>query len=1315
MPSDVNLSFRHKATRTIPRRTRDDTFSSPRPEADESQDDAAATGGNSAFNMNQSIFQMITAAGSKTDFNTRYESSDSEDTDHDDSHANPPNVLRSVAMLKKPSNFRFREKRMLQSTPHLQGMRAKLQPHVEQDADTDEESETSITSSPISAALGASIAKDESGSIKHEDEVEEDLAIKLKEIFGFLEPERVISEYPCWLLKSALLRGYMYITIRHVCFYAYLPKRENMVIKSGHLSKRGHSNPKYKRYWFKLKGDVFSYYEDPGKIYFPRGNIDLRYGVQAAERSRHFFTLTTTEKVIHFRADSAASAKDWVNKLNKIILRSHNEGDGVKIALPIESIYGLEEIPVLEYADTIKLDVLDQIEHTTDEYFFSFFDFGKEVFQLLKKLTEESAAHTLRPPSGASVETSISHSPPVPLEKIKTTLKCNSRPTSPASTITHSTSLHHNPFRSPRHSGEYSRSGLEIIHRSVDTGKGTLEQGKHISGASRSIRSSGSRPLSGESFVESISKDSSFAESDSYQLASGEETASQILSGSAIFQNPTLRKSWRDPRDMPKKDGDSAASLIHAPSKAHKSTLCHSRPETPGKVDGEKETHTLSGVPNIAKAGQRAAEWADWMKKRSKEMASRPRDYIEKVSDMWSGGKKHYGPPLGAMPDEKIEDGEEDDGTMGPEERYRDKFALHPSERLRAAYFGYLNRGIPLYGKLYLGNRHLCYRSLVPGTRTKMILPLKDIENVSKEGGFRFGYSGLVVTIRGHEELFFEFGYQSVRDDCWMHLLQEVEVTRMRGSIALLGKEQEEAEAAKREYQALENARHAGHAEHDLQLPTSVDDSDGLPILFDDLNTSLITFKPPKPLRITCLTIGSRGDVQPYIALCRGLIKEGHIPRIATHAEFQPWVESHGIEFARVEGDPAELMRICVENGMFTYSFLKEATSKFRGWLDELLASAWVACQDSDVLIESPSAMAGIHIAEALRIPYFRAFTMPWTRTRAYPHAFAVPDRKMGGPYNYFTYVMFDNVFWNAIAGQINRWRKKTLDLPRTNLDKLQPDQVPFLYNFSPSVVTPPKDYGDWIKVTGYWFLDENSRWEAPKELLDFINRARLDGKRLVYVGFGSIVVSDPHALTRTVVESVLKADVRCILSKGWSDRLGSKNQTELEFLMPPEIHIIKSAPHDWLFRQIDAAAHHGGAGTTGASLRAGIPTIIKPFFGDQFFFGSRVEDLGVGVCIKKLNVNAFSKALRDATRDGRMIEKAKVLGEQIRKENGVETAIQTIYRDIDYAKSLIEMRAHVGDYDSHEHTEEQPADNVEDSDSWTFVGDELDVDSTKN
>ena len=111
-----------------------------------------------------------------------------------------------------------------------------------------------------------------------------------------------------------------------------------------------------------------------------------------------------------------------------------------------------------------------------------------------------------------------------------------------------------------------------------------------------------------------------------------------------------------------------------------------------------------------------------------------------------------------------------------------------------------------------------------------------------------------------------------------------------------------------------------------------------------------------------------------------------------------------------------------------------------------------------------------------------------------------------------------------------------------------------------------------------------------------------------------------------------------------------SEEKKKPEPQLPPEIFQIQSAPHDWLFRQIDAAAHHGGSGTTGASLRAGIPTVIRPFFGDQYFFGARVEDLGVGICLKKWGATSFARALWEATHSERMIVKARALGESIRR-----------------------------------------------------------------
>lgn len=435
-------------------------------------------------------------------------------------------------------------------------------------------------------------------------------------------------------------------------------------------------------------------------------------------------------------------------------------------------------------------------------------------------------------------------------------------------------------------------------------------------------------------------------------------------------------------------------------------------------------------------------------------------------------------------------------------------------------------------------------------------------------------------------------------------------------------------------------------------------DEDGL-----SASTSVVSFQPTKRLRITCLTIGSRGDVQPYIALCKGLIKEGHECRIATHGEYKEWVEGSGIEHREVGGDPAELMQICVENGTFTLAFLKEGLSKFRNWLDELLRRSWEACQETDVLIESPSAMAGIHIAEALKIPYFRAFTMTWTRTRAYPHAFAVPEHRMGGSYNWMTYTIFDQVFWRAISGQINRWRRSTLGLKGTNLQRLAQHKVPFLYCFSPTLVPKPLDWNEWIHVTGYWFMDsfntnneENRKGlesEDHQDMLEFVDEGRRLCKKVVYIGFGSIVVTDPDEMTRIVVEAIENAGVYAILSKGWSDRMHTDKKKE-EPQLPKCIFSINTVDHAKLFPLIDAAVHHGGSGTTGASLRAGLPTVIKPFFGDQFFNADRVEAANLGASVRKLTVDTLSKALKDATTDKKQIANAKTVGEKIRKEDGV-------------------------------------------------------------
>lgn len=1366
--------------------------------------------------MHQSVFGVIAAAHSKEDFGNILDQDGSGDDSQDEANSSRPRPADAAS--GEPTNSpapkvkhkkKLSEHRLIRSLP---GIRSKSsndkttsaaaspatsplldqQPssrdapimsqmlHARAHAENLESSTATLTAKPIASASASTT------SLKATGKVPMALPDALKDIFQFDQPEEVISEYPCWYLANVLLQGYMYVTQRHVCFYAYLQQKTNDTIKSGYLSKRGKTNPHFRRYWFTLKGTIFSYFADPSAPYFPSGNIDLRYGISADvvldkdKKTTNFFSVTTDKRTYHFKADSETSAKEWVRQLQKVIFRSHNDGDSVKISLPIDNILDVEENPVIDFAETIKIRVIDNDEtFAVDEYFFSFFSFGKDAINVLKIMTQDTAAAKAlaeqRPattldlaPSDSSAEISKSKRSPANLtvhdiyENVRATVAI--RRSSIEEEGRGTDSLRRG------NAGETARRSTE-----GDRTRKSFDRNQRSPSAASGVSFNSSRPVSeiprvgdlSKSQASSMTADESGAPSvalASAELSESSPSGSRILSDSGVFRDPALAASASrrrydvdDSRSGARASQSSSRSTSHDRHGADATRTTVNEVATSTKASGAKPitnvvadiaveprqsssyTESLGG---FMRAGtypiQRATDLLrDQGKRVSNLLGSSPRGYYEKVYGMWAGGKKHYADADGLQGEDYVYDPDEESDTAQAEARFRDYFALPPTEKLVATYFAHILRVLPLYGKIYIGSTKLCFRSLLPGTRTKLVIPFKDILNVDKEKGFRFGYSGMVAVIRGHEEIFFEFNTAGLRDDCTVTVLKALETLKFSGRPSTVSEEEKaEADRAASEHARLQEARQDGYIEHDLALPSNFDDIErGVPpILFDDPQASVLEFKPTEPLNITCLTIGSRGDVQPYIALCKGLLEEGHKPRIATHAEFGPWILKHGIDFAPVDGDPAELMRICVENGMFTPSFLYEANSKFRGFLDTLLTTAWTACQGSDVLIESPSAMAGIHIAEALGIPYFRAFTMPWTRTRAYPHAFAVPNHKMGGAYNYMTYVLFDNVFWQSTAGQINRWRRKVLKLRPTNLDRMQPNKVPFLYNFSPSVVVPPLDFSDWIRVTGYWFLDEATTWTPPDALVSFIRKAREDEVPLVYIGFGSMVVSDSRAMTQSIVKAVEKADVRCILSKGWSDRLDAASRTEPDVPLPDCIHSISSAPHDWLFGQIDAAVHHGGAGTTGASLRAGVPTIVKPFFGDQFFFGARVHDLGVGACIRKISENVLGKALWIATHDARMREKARILGEQIRSEDGVGTAIKAIYRDLEYARTLVRRKlvplkspqpnddADDDDDDDvdgdgqRQGTADQDSDNHEAAaESWTMVGQDSEGSDTEH
>ncbi|KAK0527714.1 hypothetical protein OC842_004774 [Tilletia horrida] len=643
-------------------------------------------------------------------------------------------------------------------------------------------------------------------------------------------------------------------------------------------------------------------------------------------------------------------------------------------------------------------------------------------------------------------------------------------------------------------------------------------------------------------------------------------------------------------------------------------------------------------------------------------------------------------------------------------QRFIDQFVLKARPEDITLYKADIVRTIPSAGTLAVSTHFLCFwrRRLgsLPDIRLK--IPVSDLVGVSTSRAFRWHVWGLSLHIRGHADLPFEFHDHALRDRALEQIRTLIETSEKNrqnskgeadvvadastpnvaagiqdavvAKIATSGASEDSSSplsatgsAASADAKAEDTGRmaqraHETHVLMDDAVPEDVYlDKEVINYIPKMINVST-HLRRVAPMNIFCLTIGSRGDVQPYIALGKALQADGHRVTIVSHPEYEKWVRGHGIEYRPVGGDPGKLMQLSVEHRILSPSFFRESIGKFRDWLDELLRESWEQCQGAEVLIESPSTMSGIHVAEGLGIPYFRAFTMPWTPTSAYPQAFSVPPFEMGASYNMCSYALFDSIMWRATSGQINRWRKHMLGLKSTDLTQLEVNKVPFVYNFSEAVVPFPNDWGSRIAISGYWFLQtEQGEWDAPAELIAFLDKARKDGKKIVYIGFGSITVPDPVALTKNIYAAVKTADVRAIVSKGWSARM-QKGKAKEEEPVPPECYVVDSIPHDWLFPRIDIAMHHGGAGTTGASLRAGLVTLIKPFFGDQYMWALRVQKLGAGARVSGLDASDLAEALKKAAEDRIMVEKAQEVGRKIRSEDGPAAAIAFIYQNLKVA-----------------------------------------------
>ena len=414
-------------------------------------------------------------------------------------------------------------------------------------------------------------------------------------------------------------------------------------------------------------------------------------------------------------------------------------------------------------------------------------------------------------------------------------------------------------------------------------------------------------------------------------------------------------------------------------------------------------------------------------------------------------------------------------------------------------------------------------------------------------------------------------------------------------------------------------------------------------------------------ITISIVASGSRGDVQPYIALGQGLKVAGYNIRLLASENFEPLAREAGLDF-RSTGESIEAIiqsdewRKTTESGNFL-TILAKMRSELKGRAAGIAQQLPTLLEGSDVILTGMGGIGGtFSIAEMLKIPVIQAFVVPFAPTSEYP-APLVPKLPFGHALNRLSFQVVRQMMWQS-SKVGDAATRQVLGLPKGSFwgpyAALNRRQVPALFGYSRYVLPSPHDWPEYYQVTGYWFLDEPQEWTPPSDLVEFLNA----GQPPVYIGFGSMVNRNPEEAGAMALEALKQSGQRGVLASGW----GGLKPSDL----PNTVHLITSIPHSWLFPRMAAVVHHGGAGTTAAGLRAGVPSILVPFMGDQPFWGQRVADLSVGtrpIPRKKLTSQGLADAITEAVSNTAMRQQASDLGQKIRAEDGIANAVEFVNR----------------------------------------------------
>ena len=409
-------------------------------------------------------------------------------------------------------------------------------------------------------------------------------------------------------------------------------------------------------------------------------------------------------------------------------------------------------------------------------------------------------------------------------------------------------------------------------------------------------------------------------------------------------------------------------------------------------------------------------------------------------------------------------------------------------------------------------------------------------------------------------------------------------------------------------------------------------------------------------MNITILTYGSRGDVQPFLALACGLQKRGHIVKLAAPRKFDKFITSHGIAFVPLAGDPEEISRLINDAGVNAIRVVASMWKYIFSIAPQVSRAAFPACEGADLIVHSFLFTVGGHSwAREHNIPDVSVQTFPmFAPTCDFPNV-ASPNIP-AGLLSYFSHWLATQIFWYGGNGGYGPAQRANPDIPFPKklywpFDEVRPPHLrtPLLFAYSPNILPRPNDWDEHMHVTGYLFLPEES-YQPSNQLSDFL----ADGNPPICISFGSMVNRKAERIDRNVREALKKTKNRGIILSGWG---GIQNHSSSDLLY------LESAPHDWLLPRCKMIIHHGGAGATSAGLRAGIPSIVVPFTADQPFWGNRIHAIGAGpkpILVKNNSVEKLVRAIAEAESNA-IRNRAQAIGQNMRGENGVADAVKLI------------------------------------------------------